>query len=200
MRHRGLPRYGAVDLYAVDPHLGTLDDYKDLVSAAHQRRMKIFFDSVPITSARVIPGSQNLPLDWFHGTQQNISILFSVRKSFTVSPRKLPSQTIHLKRSPIRTLRKSPPQSYRRLFFAFFRPQHGKSCRRSISSAKRNLVDRITGLDGLPKTLSLTSHANSGRIARLPPSPLSQLTTIAKSFIPIPVTSFFVAAKRLGQH
>ena len=28
--------YGAVDLYAVDPHLGTLQDYQDLVAAAHK--------------------------------------------------------------------------------------------------------------------------------------------------------------------
>src|SRR6266481_3200389 len=39
--------YGAVDLYAVDPHLGTLLDYQELVAAAHKQGMKIFFDIVP---------------------------------------------------------------------------------------------------------------------------------------------------------
>ena len=35
--------YGAVDLYAVEPHLGTLRDYQELVNAAHQQHMKILF-------------------------------------------------------------------------------------------------------------------------------------------------------------
>jgi len=35
--------YGAVDLYAVDPHLGGLKDYQDLVVAAHKQGMKVFF-------------------------------------------------------------------------------------------------------------------------------------------------------------
>src|SRR6202166_4392084 len=39
--------YGAVDLYAVDPHLGAVKDYQDLVAAAHKQGMKIFFDFVP---------------------------------------------------------------------------------------------------------------------------------------------------------
>jgi len=38
--------YGAVDLYAVDPHLGNLSDYRDLVSAAHTQGLKILFDAV----------------------------------------------------------------------------------------------------------------------------------------------------------
>jgi glycosidase len=36
--------YGAVDLYTVDPHLGTLRDYQDLVEGAHKQHMKLFFD------------------------------------------------------------------------------------------------------------------------------------------------------------
>src|SRR4029077_481585 len=36
--------YGAVDLYAVEPHLGSLKDYQELVAAAHKQGMKIFFD------------------------------------------------------------------------------------------------------------------------------------------------------------
>jgi len=39
--------YGAVDLYAVEPHLGTLRNYQELVAAAHQQGMKIVFDVVP---------------------------------------------------------------------------------------------------------------------------------------------------------
>jgi glycosidase len=61
--------YGAVDLYAVDAHLGTLKDYQDLVTAAHQQHMKIFFDAVPNHVGPKHPWVSNPPLpDWFHGT------------------------------------------------------------------------------------------------------------------------------------
>jgi neopullulanase len=63
--------YGAVDLYAVDPHFGSLKDYQSLVAAAHQQQMKIFFDSVPNHVGPNHPWVANPPLpDWFHGTLQ----------------------------------------------------------------------------------------------------------------------------------
>jgi neopullulanase len=61
--------YGAVDLYAVDPHLGTLQDYQDLVAAAHRLHMKVFFDVVPNHVGPLHPWVSNPPTpDWFHGT------------------------------------------------------------------------------------------------------------------------------------
>ncbi len=64
--------YGAMDLYAVDPHFGTLQDYQDLVAAAHQQRMKILFDIVPNHVGPRHPWVTNPPLpDWFHGTLQH---------------------------------------------------------------------------------------------------------------------------------
>jgi len=64
--------YGAVDLYAVDPHLGTLRDYQDLVTAAHELRMKVLFDIVPNHVGPRHPWVANPPLaDWFHGTLQH---------------------------------------------------------------------------------------------------------------------------------
>jgi glycosidase len=61
--------YGAVDLYAVDAHLGTLREYQELVAAAHQQHMKIFFDAVPNHVGPKHPWVSNPPLlDWFHGT------------------------------------------------------------------------------------------------------------------------------------
>lgn len=61
--------YGAVDLYAVDPHLGTVQDYQEMVAAAHQRRMKVLFDIVPNHVGPRHPWVANPPLaDWFHGT------------------------------------------------------------------------------------------------------------------------------------
>ncbi len=61
--------YSAVDLYAVDPHLGTLRDYQDLVETAHQQHMKIFFDIVPNHVGPLHPWVKDPPApDWFHGT------------------------------------------------------------------------------------------------------------------------------------
>lgn len=61
--------YSAVDLYAVDPHLGTLKNYQELVTAAHQQGMKVFFDAVPNHVGPKHPWVSNPPLpDWFHGT------------------------------------------------------------------------------------------------------------------------------------
>lgn len=73
--------YGAVDLYAVDPHLGSLKDYQDLVAAAHQQHMKIFFDAVPNHVGPKHPWVSNPPLpDWFHGTLQHHLDSFSPLK------------------------------------------------------------------------------------------------------------------------
>ncbi len=64
--------YGAVDLYAVDPHLGTLRDYQELVEAAHQQHMKIFFDVVPNHVGPLHPWVNDEPTpDWFHGTKES---------------------------------------------------------------------------------------------------------------------------------
>jgi neopullulanase len=64
--------YGAVDLYAVEPHLGSLRDYRELVAAAHQQHMKILFDIVPNHVGPKHPWAAKEPLaDWFHGTVQH---------------------------------------------------------------------------------------------------------------------------------
>jgi glycosidase len=63
--------YGAVDLYAVDPHLGTVQGYQDLVSEAHKQGIKIFFDLVLNHVGPKHPWVAEPPLpDWLHGTQQ----------------------------------------------------------------------------------------------------------------------------------
>jgi neopullulanase len=80
--------YGAVDPYAVDPHLGTVKDYQDLVAAAHQQHMKIFFDAVPNHVGPKHPWVSNPPLpDWFHGTPQHHLDSFSpVKGTFYGKP------------------------------------------------------------------------------------------------------------------
>jgi len=64
--------YGAVDLYAVDPHLGSLADYQELVQAAHKQHMKILFDVVPNHVGPRHPWVAHPPMpDWFHGTPEH---------------------------------------------------------------------------------------------------------------------------------
>jgi neopullulanase len=64
--------YGAVDLYAVEPHLGNLREYQELVSAAHQQHMKVLFDIVPNHVGPKHPWAAKPPLaNWFHGTVQH---------------------------------------------------------------------------------------------------------------------------------
>src|SRR5690242_17797717 len=73
--------YGAVDLYAMDPHLGSLKDYQKLVEAAHKERVKILFDAVPNHVGPLHPWVANPPLpDWFHGTKQHHMDSFSPLK------------------------------------------------------------------------------------------------------------------------
>jgi glycosidase len=80
--------YGAVDLYAVEPHLGSLKDYQDLVAAAHKQGMKIFFDVVPNHVGPKNPWVINPPLpDWFHGTlQHHIASSSPLKGSFYGKP------------------------------------------------------------------------------------------------------------------
>jgi len=80
--------YGAVDLYAVDPHLGSLDDYKALASELHRQRMKLFFDVVPNHVGPKHPWASKPPrADWFHGTSENHLNSFSpVKSSFYGKP------------------------------------------------------------------------------------------------------------------
>jgi len=64
--------YGAVDLYAVDPHLGTLADYQELIQAAHKQHMKVLFDVVPNHVGPRHPWVAHPPMpDWFHGTLEH---------------------------------------------------------------------------------------------------------------------------------
>jgi glycosidase len=76
--------YGAVDLYAVDPHLGNLEEYKVLASALRQQHIKLFFDAVPNHVGPQHPWVGKPPLpDWFHGTAKtHLDSSSSVKNSF----------------------------------------------------------------------------------------------------------------------
>ena len=64
--------YAATNLYAVDRHFGTLDDYRHLSSGLHARGMKLVIDMVPNHIGVLHPWVSDPPApDWFHGTVAN---------------------------------------------------------------------------------------------------------------------------------
>jgi neopullulanase len=64
--------YSAVDLYAIDSHFGSLDDYRRLADDLHERGMKIVFDIVPNHIGVQHPWVQDPPApDWFHGSLEH---------------------------------------------------------------------------------------------------------------------------------
>ena len=61
--------YGAVDMYSVNPHFGTLQDYEDLAQALHSHGMKLVLDTVPNHVGAKNPWVLDPPApEWFHGT------------------------------------------------------------------------------------------------------------------------------------
>jgi glycosidase len=64
--------YAATDLYAVDAHFGTLEDYQHLSDALHDRHMKLVIDLVPNHIGVKHPWVLDPPApEWFHGTLAN---------------------------------------------------------------------------------------------------------------------------------
>lgn len=64
--------YGAIDLYKVEDHFGTMKDYQDFVTAAHQKGLKVLFDTVPNHVGPNHPWANSQPTPgWLHGTPQN---------------------------------------------------------------------------------------------------------------------------------
>jgi glycosidase len=64
--------YAATDLYAVDPHFGTLDDYRQLSDGLHAKGMKLVIDLVPNHLGVKHPWMLDPPApEWFHGTLEH---------------------------------------------------------------------------------------------------------------------------------
>ena len=64
--------YGAVDLYKVEDHFGTMADYQNLVAAAHRQGLKVLFDTVPNHVGPNHPWANSQPAaGWLHGTPQD---------------------------------------------------------------------------------------------------------------------------------
>lgn len=63
--------YAAADMYAVDSHFGTLNDYLKLAHDLHARGMKIVFDIVPNHIGLESPWVHDPPTpDWLHGSAE----------------------------------------------------------------------------------------------------------------------------------
>ncbi len=61
--------YAATNLYDVDHHFGSLDEYRHLSQALHARGMKLIIDLVPNHIGVLHPWIADSPTpDWFHGT------------------------------------------------------------------------------------------------------------------------------------
>ena len=194
--------YGAVDLYAVDPHLGTLKDYQELVAEAHHRHMKIFFDVVPNHIGAQHPWVADPPLaDWFHGTpQHHLNTSSPIAGSFYGKSDNQP-----LGNDPFEVLVDShaPASLSRNLtsgWFAGILPDMNTENPLVAQYLLQNSIwwTQTSGLDGLRvDTFPYVSrqfwagwHAGLRRI-------YPNLTTIGEVFHPDPsVTSFFVGGQK----
>ncbi len=61
--------YHVVDFYALDPHMGTMADYQELVTDAHKLGMKVLIDYVANHTGPNHPWANDPPTPtWFHGS------------------------------------------------------------------------------------------------------------------------------------
>jgi glycosidase len=194
--------YGAVDLYAVDPHLGTIRDYQELIVEAHKQGMKIFFDFVPNHVGPKHPWVAEPPLpDWFHGAQQrHTDTRAGLNSSFYG---KTDKQTVA--NDPFETLvdPHAPPRLSRNLTDGWFFNILPDLNTESPVVAEYLLQNSIwwaetSGLDGyrldtfpyVSRKFWSTWHAELHRV-------YPYLTTIGEVFHPDPdVTSFFAGGQR----
>jgi len=194
--------YGAVDLYAVDPHLGTLLDYQELVAAAHHEHMKVFFDAVPNHVGPRNPWVKNAPTtEWFHGTpEHHLNSGSPWKQSFYgLAGNKLeandPFELLADPHTPP-LLRKNLTDGW---FFGLL-PDMNTEDPLVVAYLVQNSIwwAEISGLDGyrldtfpyVPRTFWAEWHAELRRI-------YPRLSTIGEVFHPDPtVTSFFVGGRR----
>jgi len=63
--------YAPVDLYRINPHFGTLQDYQNLAQELHRRNMKFVLDVIMNHVGPKSPWVTDPPTpDWFHGTPE----------------------------------------------------------------------------------------------------------------------------------
>ena len=194
--------YGAVDLYAVDPHLGTIRDYQDLVAEAHKQGLKIFFDLVPNHVGPKHPWVAEPPMpDWFHGTQQHHTDSSAAPNGTFYGKTEKPT----IANDPFETLidPHAPPRLSRNLTEGWFSNTLPDLNTENPAVAEFLLQDSIwwaetSGLDGyrldtfpyVSRKFWSTWHAGLHQI-------YPYLTTIGEVFHPDPrITSFFAGGQK----
>jgi glycosidase len=84
--------YGVTDMYAVDPHFGTLRDYRAFVAASHEQGIKFFFDYVVNHTGPDHVWAHHPPLStWLHGTPEHHPP-FDYHFEFIVDPHAPPQE------------------------------------------------------------------------------------------------------------
>jgi glycosidase len=197
--------YSAVDLYAVDPHLGTVRDYQELVDAAHKLHMKVFFDIVPNHVGTQHPWVKDPPMpEWFHGTlEQHLTSHAPVSGAFygKVDVAKKNEPTIDLFEALVDP--HTPPQLRKNLtdgwFFGVLPDMNTESptvqqylMQNSIWWAETSGLDgyRIDTFPYVSRTFWAQWHEQLRRI-------YPRLSTIGEVFHPDPtVTSFFAGGRK----
>ena len=198
----GYHGYGAVDLYAVDPHLGALRDYQELVEAAHKQHMKVLFDVVPNHVGPLNPWVKDPPMaDWFHGTaEQHLSTYSPWKGDFygQTGKKEKTSDLFEVLADP-----HSPPQMRKNLtdgwFFGVLPDLNTENpivveylIQNSIWWAETSGLDgyRIDTFPYVPRAFWGQWHQELRRI-------YPRLSTIGEVFHPDPtVTSFFVGGRK----
>ncbi|MDP9339210.1 MAG: alpha-amylase family glycosyl hydrolase, partial [Acidobacteriota bacterium] len=194
--------YGAVDLYAVDPHLGSLREYQELVASAHSLGIKVLFDAVVNHTGPNHPWVNNPPLpDWFHGTPaQHANSSSPLDRSFYAATGQ--QQPAH---DPFETLvdAHAPPRLSKNLTDGWFFGVLPDLNTENPLVAQYLLQNSIwwaetSGLDGyrldtfpyVPRKFWGSWHSGLRRI-------YPNLTTIGEVFHPDPsVTSFFAGGQK----
>jgi glycosidase len=74
--------YAATDLYAIDPHFGSLSDYRRFSDALHARNMKLVMDLVPNHVSVLHPWIEDPPApEWLHGSREHhLAVQYDLRK------------------------------------------------------------------------------------------------------------------------
>ena len=120
--------YAATDLYAVDPHFGTLADYQHLSDALHARGMKLVIDLVPNHIGVEHPWVLDPPApDWLHGTLAHHSQAQAQHDFYQLVDPHAPPQRM--------------ARHYRRLVHRrHARPEPGESAGGALPDSKRAVV------------------------------------------------------------
>lgn len=194
--------YGAVDLYAVDPHLGTLRDYQELVELAHKQHLKVLFDVVPNHVGPLHPWVKDPPAtDWFHGTVEHhlSSSALPVKSGFYGLPERKdnidPFELLVDPHTPMQ-MRQNLTDGW---FFGIL-PDMNTENPLVVQYLVQNSIwwAEISGLDGyrvdtfpyVPRSFWEQWHRELRRI-------YPRLSTIGEVFHPDPtVTSFFVGGRK----